>query len=165
MQAVGNRLWFVKEVTTQKLVLPKWHYIPPYRAIKVTERLFTFRPSGKSQIIAQGKVKLEAIDDLNGDGFPELITRQPFGIETFEPERFSFRLSEGEWQSFEVPIPIKIRKLTEGIWAEITNGMQLGRYFSRATTVRWDDKKWFCWFGMMGFRKPSLSPVSFQSFQ
>lgn len=139
----GKRFWFVKEVITQRTSGPKWHYIFPHMVTEVTTQLFTFRPDGKSQIIAQAPGELKAIDDLNKDGFPEFITRQPFGVEPFEPAWFWFRSSGQKWQGFEVPVRIKFRRLMEGIWAEMTNSMQIGRYFNYATTVQWGGKKWF----------------------
>lgn len=140
---LGKRLWFVKEVITQRLSRPKWHYIRPHMVTKVTVQLFSFRPDGKLQTIAQALGELKAMDDLNEDGFPELITRQPFEVEPFEPARFWFRSSSRKWQGFEVPVPIKFRRLVEGIRAEVTKSMQLEGYFKHATTVQWDGKKWF----------------------
>lgn len=140
---INNRLWFVKEVITQRLVGPKWHYMSSHAVIEVTTQLFTFRPDGKVKIITQAMGELVAIGDLNEDGFPELITRRPFGTDPFEPAHLWFRLSEGKWQGFVVPIPIKFRRLAGGIWSEITNGLKLTTYFNHATTVRWDGRKWF----------------------
>ncbi|MEZ8220978.1 hypothetical protein GG496_001148 [Candidatus Fervidibacteria bacterium JGI MDM2 JNZ-1-D12] len=140
---LGKRLWFVKEVITQRLSRPKWHYIRLHMVTKVTVQLFSFRPDGKLQTITQALGELKAMDDLNEDGFPELITRQPFEVEPFEPARFWFRSSSGKWQGFEVPVPIKFRRLVEGIRAEVTKSMQLGGYFKHAKTVQWDGKKWF----------------------
>ncbi|MCS7263804.1 MAG: hypothetical protein NZ805_03105 [Armatimonadetes bacterium] len=140
---IGDRLWLVKETIKQRLVGPKWHFIYSHMVIEVINQIFTFRSDGKLQIIAQVPGELKAIDDLNGDGFPELITRQPFNVEPFEPAWFWSRSPNGRWQGFEVSIPIKFRRLAEGIWAEVTNGMQLGRYFNRTITLRWGSKKWF----------------------
>ena len=140
---INNRLWFVKEVITSRLVGPKWHYLRPHTVFEVVTQIFTFRPDGNLQIIAQAMGEFQSIDDLNEDGLPEFITHQPFGMDAFEPAQFWFRLSEGEWKGFKVPIPIKFQRLMEGIWSDIINSLKITSYFNHATTVRWEDKKWF----------------------